>query len=274
MDPKYTFLSILTSDDYLPGLLVLAYSLQKTGTKLPLLVLLTSNISSETLNALDSHRIAYKVLDYELINPTNVDKKHRWFSTYSKIFAFGQTEYDKVVYLDVDMLILRNIDELFTYKHLSATNAGGALPRKRHWTHMNSGLMVVEPSKELFKNMLARIGKIETLEAGGTMLKPQHGSDQDFINAYFHDWPNQKELHLDHKYNIFHYHLDEYSKLFGYTIEDGPKPISIIHYASYLKPWNIKNDELDKMASDPDKRLELKAIQLWIEQFNSIRDIM
>jgi len=48
MDPKYTFLSILTSDDYLSGLLVLAYSLQKTGTTLPLLVLLTPNISSKT----------------------------------------------------------------------------------------------------------------------------------------------------------------------------------------------------------------------------------
>src|SRR3989344_6609098 len=167
MNPKYTFLSILTSDDYLPGLLVLAHSLQKTGTPLPLLVLLTPNISSETLTTLDSHRIAYKVLDYELINPTNVDKKHRWFSTYSKIFAFCQTEYDKVVYLDADMLILRNIDELFNYPHMSATNSGGMLPRKVSWTHLNSGLMIIEPSKKIFTDMLNRIGKIEVLEAGG-----------------------------------------------------------------------------------------------------------
>jgi len=274
MNPKYTFLSILTSDDYLPGLLVLAHSLQKTGTPLPLLVLLTPNISSETLTTLDSHRIAYKVLDYELINPTNVDKKHRWFSTYSKIFAFGQTEYDKVVYLDADMLILRNIDELFNYPHMSATNSGGMLPRKVSWTHLNSGLMIIEPSKKIFTDMLNRIGKIEVLEAGGSVERPQYGSDQDFFNKYYPNWPNQKELHLDHKYNIFHYHLDEYSKLFGYTIEDGPKPISIIHYASYLKPWNIKSDKLDEIAGDLDRCLELKAIQLWIEQFNSIRDII
>lgn len=261
MNSRYTFLSVLTSDDYLPGLLVLAYSLQKTGTAYPLLVLLTPTISLETLSTLDSYGITYKKLDYDFNNPTNVSKEHRWFSTYSKIFAFGQTDYKKVVYLDVDMLVLRNIDELFTYRHLSATNAGGALPRKKHWSHMNSGLMVIEPSQELFEDMVTKIGKIETVEAGGTMLKPQYGSDQDFINAYFPDWPNQKELHLDHKYNIFHYHLDEYNQLFGYTIEDSDKPISIIHYASYSKPWDINDKEV---TTNP---METRAIALWQQSY-------
>lgn len=264
MNPKYTFLSILTSNDYLPGLLVLEHSLQKTGAAYPFLTLLTPNISPETRAILDSHEIAYKILDYNLDNPTNVNRGHRWSYTYSKIFIFGQTEYDKVVYLDVDMLVLRNIDELFTHKHLSATNAGGSLPRKKHWTHMNSGIMVIEPSRELFEDMVSKIGKIETLKSGGAALKPQHGSDQDFINAYFRDWPNQKELHLDHKYNIFHYYLEEYNKFFGYTIEDSDKPISIIHYANYSKPWNPHKNET---VINP---MEARAVALWQQSYKEI----
>lgn len=264
------FISILTTDDYLPGLLVLNSSLKSVGSRYPLHVLLTPDISKNTVDILSKNLIVYSTISQKIDNPTNIDIRHRWFPTYSKLTIFGQAQYEKIVYVDADMLILRNIDELFECAHMSATNAGSMLPRKKDRRYLNSGLIVIEPSHLIFNDMMSKVGKIENLESGGGE-RPIHGSDQDFINAYFPEWPNQEELHLDHKYNIFHYHLDEYNKFFGYTIEDSPKPISIIHYASYLKPWNIKNDELDKMANDPDKRLELKAIQLWIEQFNNIK---
>lgn len=266
------FISILTTDDYLPGLLVLHYSLKHVRSKYPLHVLLTPNISKKTVDILSKNSIIFSTLSQKIDNPTNVDVHHRWFPTYSKLTIFDQTQYEKIVYLDADMLVLRNIDELFECAHMSATNAGSMLPRKKDQRHLNlnSGLIVVEPSHLIFNDMMRKVGKIENLESGDGD-KPVCGSDQDFINAYFPEWPNQKELHLDHKYNIFHYHLDEYNKLFGYTIEDGPKPISIIHYASYLKPWNMKSDELEKIASNSDKHLELKSIQLWIKQFNNIK---
>lgn len=37
-----------------------------------------------------------------------------WFNTtFSKLHVFGLTEYDKIVYLDADVLLLANVDELF-----------------------------------------------------------------------------------------------------------------------------------------------------------------
>lgn len=37
-----------------------------------------------------------------------------WFNTtFSKLHVFGLTEFDKIVYLDADLLLLSNIDELF-----------------------------------------------------------------------------------------------------------------------------------------------------------------
>jgi len=261
---KYSFISIISTDDYLDGLLVLFYSLKNTQSKYPFLVLLTPNISKKTISTLNKYSISYKVLSEEIQNPTNVSQNHRWFPTYSKLHIFNQTEYDKLVFLDADMLILRNIDELFDFPHMSATNAGGMLPRKSSWTHLNSGLIVLEPSKKLFNDMLSKIGKIEKVESGGNKLKPQYGSDQDFLNAYYPDWPNKKELHLDHKYNMFHYYLDEYNKLFGYSINEEPHPISIIHYASYLKPWKVDKKILDELEKDTNKILETKALKLWL----------
>ena len=272
MDRNYTFISVLTTDSYLPGSLVLNASLKSVNSQYPLHVLLTPNISKNLVNILNKNLISHSTLSQKINNPSDVDVHHRWFSTYSKLAIFDQTQYKKIVYVDADMLILRNIDELFKCAHMSATNAGSMLPRKKDQRHLNlnSGLIVIEPSHLLFNDMMSKVGKIENMELGGGN-KPIRGSDQDFINAYFPEWPNQGSLHLDHKYNIFHYHLDEYNKLFGYTIDDGHKPISIIHFASYLKPWNIKSDELDKIANDPDRRLELKAIQLWIARFNNVK---
>ncbi len=265
-----TFISILTTEDYLPGLLVLSASLRSVGSQYPLHVLLTPNISKKVVGILDKNSISYSILSREINNPTNVNIHHRWFPTYSKLAIFGQSQYEKIVYLDADMLVLRNIDELFDFPHMSATNAGGRLPRKSSWTHLNSGLFILEPSHALFEDMMGKIGKIENLESGGNTDKPKYGSDQDFLNAYYPDWPQQNNLHLDHKYNIFHYHLDEYNKLFGYTLDDSSQPISVIHYASYLKPWNITGEEINKLKNNPDKHLELKSILMWVERYKNI----
>lgn len=268
---NYAFVSIMTSNDYLPGLLVLYESLMGTNTLYPFLVLLTENISTEIISVIEKRGISYKVFNEEITNPTDVDKSHRWFSTYSKLNVFDQTQYEKIVYLDVDIIILRNIDELFEHKHMSATNAGGMLPRKSSWVHLNSGVFVLEPSRVLFEDMISKIGKIEKLKSMGTHERPQHGSDQDFLNAYYPDWPRLEDLHLDHKYNIFHYYLDEYNELFGYTIEDGVKPISILHYASYLKPWNMAKNELDELFINPKRKLESEAVKIWLDVYSKIK---
>lgn len=269
MGNNYSFVSIITSDDYLPGLLVLFSSLMKTKSRYPFLALLTPSISSDTISIINKHSIPYKILTDKISNPTDINKEHRWFSTYSKIHVFNQIQYSKIVYLDADMLILKNIDELFRYPHLSATNAGSMLPRKASWTYINSGLFVVEPSRSLFLDMMSKVGKIEKVKSGGTIERPKNGSDQDFINAYYPNWPKMKELHLDHKYNIFHYYIDEYNALFGYSLDpNSSKPISVIHFASYLKPWNISGEEMSRLENDPNKKLELEAIRLWIDNFN------
>lgn len=267
---NYSFISILSTNDYLNGLLVLFFSYKKTNSKYPFLVLLTPNISKKTILILKKFNIPYKILSEDIHNPTDISKKHRWFKTYSKLSIFNQTKYSKIVYLDADMLILKNIDELFLCPHISATNAGGMLPRKKSLIYLNSGLMVVKPSTKIFRDMINKIGRIETKKSGGTKLTPKSGSDQDFFNAYYPKWKQSMNLHLDHKYNMICYYIDEYYKLFGYSLNSKNKPISIIHYASYLKPWNITKEEIKKIEKDYSRKMELQSIKMWLEEFKKI----
>ena len=45
--------------------------------------------------------------------------QHNWHNTFSKLEIFNQTQFGKLVYLDVDILLRSNVDELFDHEHLS-----------------------------------------------------------------------------------------------------------------------------------------------------------
>jgi len=265
---KKSFVSILSTDSYLPGIIVLYFSLKETKTKFPFLCLTTPNISLDTLITLSSYDIKYKRLGFNILNPTDIDRKHRWSNTYSKLHIFNQTEFSKIVYLDADMLVLKNIDELFKKPHMSAVSAGSMLIRRSHWTHLNSGLIVIKPYRNLFINMLSKIGKIENIKASHNEYKST-GGDQDFLNEYYKNWPKESRLHLDHKYNIFHHYLHEYNKDIGYSLSKGKKLVKILHFASHLKPWEITKKNLH---NEKRTAIEIKVINLWKNIYKKIKN--
>jgi glycogenin len=270
---RFSFVSIITSNDFIEGILVLHHSLKKTKPKYSFLLLITPNISDDVLKILSKYEIQYAIVQ-NIENPTQIDAEHRWFPTYPKLNIFGLTQFDKLVYLDADMVILRNIDELFEKPHMSAVNAGGRLPERNEYgyTSLNSGLLVVEPSLKLFQDMLSKVGVIE---------KVKTGSDQDFLQAYYSNWPNQEELHLDHGYNIFYYDLDRYYQLFGYSFKSDQAILKVIHYAGDRKPWHMYKEGygvklfaktlLRKLTLiNISQKLQDESIKLWFKYYGSI----
>jgi glycogenin len=225
--PKRCFMSLLATDAYLPGVLVLNASLKRAGTSIPFRLLITEQISQAAKSSLDRHEISYKAVT--AIRPATAvsDAAIRWADTYSKLHIFNQTDWDKLVYLDADMLMYQPIDELFDAPHMAAVNAGGQLPGRSDWVQLNSGLMVVEPSSALFCDMMAKFDALY-LPSGG---------DQDFLHAYYPEWPSRPALHLDHGFNLFHSDLDAYSQHFGYGLTGSTRPVKIVHYIGSPKPW-------------------------------------
>jgi glycogenin len=238
---NFAYITVLSTDSYVEGVIVLHRSLMRSQARYPFLVLTTPNLADTTYQQLNHYGIDYRPIppiDLHTALPTH---QARWQSTYSKLQIFNQIQFDKLVYLDADMLIYQNLDDLFSKPHMSAVNAGGMLPEYAHWTEFNSGLMVIEPSYQLYADMLAKLPELY-LPAGG---------DQDFLNAYYPDWPQQPEKHLDHAYNIFHEHVDRYQQVHGYQLtgdrlRDDRKAIKVIHYVGERKPWLIKATLLEQ----------------------------
>jgi lipopolysaccharide biosynthesis glycosyltransferase len=258
------YVTILSTDSYLPGVITLHSSLMKTKPKYKFLCLITPNISKNVRDMLFIFDI--EILEIEPVtNPHNSNEKDRRYYNYSKLNMFGLTQFSKIVYIDADMVVLHNLDELFDKPNMSGTNAGGWIERTKDYKQLNSGLVVVEPNRVLFEDMLHKVGHIEKEKGKG---------DQAFLHSYFNQWPEHNELHLDHVYNLFFYDINAYKKAHGYYLDlkvrynndnYDPKRVKIIHYVGPRKPWNmvktILKYEKDKMNT------KQRSYLIWVHKF-------
>lgn len=113
MTPCLVWTTLITNTKYLPGLLTLDYSLKKHKSKYPLVALYTDTFPEEGHQALDSRKIPKKRVKY-LLPSVHKDYSNdtRFYDCWSKLTPFSLVEYDRVVQLDSDMMVLKNMDEL------------------------------------------------------------------------------------------------------------------------------------------------------------------
>jgi glycogenin glucosyltransferase len=232
-----TYVTLLSTVNYLPGVLALNESLRQVESTYPLLVALSINLPSTIRATLLQAGMQVIVLPEGIAVPKKLrDGSGHWNNTFDKLHLFGLTDFRKLVYIDSDMIVLCNIDELFKKPHISAVSAGRLVHTE--WDRLNSGLMVIEPEDSLPKKIGATLeNALAVAESSGMTAI----GDQDLINAYYSTWPSSVELHLEQGYNIFQCHLDYYIEKQGYQLpsenKDIEKTVKIVHFIGPHKPW-------------------------------------
>ena len=221
MNRRYTYVTLLGTDDYLLGTLCLWKSLCNVNSKYPLLVLCSQNISTNILSILEKMKIQYRVLGEQIItNHKNEGKYARWSFTFDKLQIFNLIEYEKIVFLDSDMFVVKNIDCLFNAQHMSAVVAD--IYDQPECKELNSGLMVVVPSEREYKEL------ISVLHSKVIKKLPMCG-DQDIIRQYYNNWSNKTTLKLPNQYNMYFTNIKK-CKWGG---------VSVIHFVYDKKPWKF-----------------------------------
>lgn len=237
MKPRYAYVTVLLggSGRYLPGVIALQRSLRASGAKYPLMVG-TAFCSDDVISVLDELSILH--FDLFEINPpscvrelNNAGEFCRWNQSFTKLGILGITHLDKVVLLDSDMAILSNLDSLFDCKSMSAVIAGKGFHPE--WVDLNSGLMVIEPSTELFGRAMNILNNVTPNDLiGKTGL-----GDQDILKLLIRDWPTNNSLHLGEEYNAFQDALSHYDRT-GY-LRYGL--VKVVHFElGPRKPWEYK----------------------------------
>lgn len=237
---NYTYATVLSTDSYAVGVVALYESLKEVKSLYPFLCICSKNITEQTIEKLTligvkCYRLKRTALEKVSDITFNTDEFSHWSYTFDKLLVWELEEYDKIVYLDSDMVLMNNVDELFDYSNLSGVAAGNLM--NPSWTRLNSGTLVIEPNRNLADAMIAAIpATIKERQSKGENI-----GDQDVINYCFPTWYKDLDKHLPEGYNLFYKNITLYYKRFGlrYSAQDKLHAINIVHFIGYRKPWHL-----------------------------------
>lgn len=222
------YITVCTNITYIGGVTALYSSLMDTNPQYPFYCVIPAHSDNRMIKSLEIKGINY--LTCESISYVGENKVDYWNETLFKLNIFDLTQFSKICYLDSDMIVLHNLDHLFSYPSLAAVPAGKEL--HNDWDDLNSGIMIIEPNHNTFQNLLEIIDCVAEQKANVGF------GDQDVIKSYFSDWRNRKECHIPLNYNVM---LGYAGIQYKHGIIKNHNDVMVYHFTGKEKPWyNLK----------------------------------
>ncbi len=227
----FSYVTLVTNADYALGALALARSLAMVGSAWPLTVLAVRDAPgldalaaagcrilpadplplSAAFQARHARRAQHAAAPF---TKGNKPAFHDPLDNFAKLRLWQLEEFERVVFLDADVLVIHNIDRLFAYPEFAA--APNLYESLADFHRLNSGVFVAQPSRRTYEAMLKALDQPDA-------FWPR--TDQTFLQAYFPEWHG-----LPYIYNTLQYVWFNLPQLWRWDV------IRVIHY-QYEKPW-------------------------------------
>ena len=267
---KYQYIAFITNENYLKGLFVLSSSL-KRNCKVDLSIVVPETVSDEFISEVKKYSLNSNVIKMPLINVEEYGweksgNRNYWKETFFKLNVARLTQFDKVVMLDCDLLILKNIDCLFDMPNFSATNSGHIL--FEDWFNLNSGVFVLEPSDKLFKDLTELIPQVIDYSVSNDVSV----GDQDVFITYLKDWKDKPELNFSEKFNCYYRALYKFANTLPNKIDD----VCVVHYFGRTKIWNMtfKAKMINALIDLKNRNHDIKkAVALYNKELVKLKDL-
>lgn len=256
---RHAYATLVTNADYAMGATALVRSLKLTRTEADILVLHTGGVEAQALQPLG--RLGATLVPVDLLPTSEAFNKrharaklhaaapftkggkpafHTPLDNFAKLRLWEMEAYQRIVFLDADTLVVRNIDRLFAYPEFSA--APNVYESLADFHRLNSGVFVAKPSRATFEAMLAR------LDAPDAFWRR---TDQTFLESFFPDWHGLPVFD-----NMLQYVWFNLPGLWDWN------SVRVIHY-QYEKPWEEGHPKAEQLKP---------LIDLWRAYFEG-RDI-
>ncbi|WP_375258145.1 glycosyltransferase [Citreimonas sp.] len=237
------YVTLVTNADFARGAAALLRSLALTGTTADRVVLHTAAVPAASLDTLRAR--GARLVEVDLLPTsrafaqaharealhraapfTKGDKPpfHTPLDNFAKL-RLWQLDYDRVVFLDADTLVLRNIDRLFDYPEFSA--APNVYESLGDFHRLNSGVFTARPDAGTFATMLDR------LDAPGAFWRR---TDQTFLQDFFPDWHGLPVFD-----NLLQYVWMNMPALWSWA------QVRVLHF-QYEKPWQDPHPKAQALA--------------------------
>lgn len=232
------WLTVVVNDEFIVPTLVLGHSLRTFSCQRNMIAFISKDVSEGAVRALQS--VGWETRLVEEMDCNWLDAKmggnrnsgffakplgKRIRGTHTRFKAWNYTEFSKIIYLDADVMLMTNIDELF-----DIPNDFAATPCARPTTIdpcFNAGLMVFRPDSNHYEQIMKTWFK--TAEEDTCI------HDQDLLTIYFVDAGNWKVLPYAYNVRISLY-----------------RPMKTFHFACCRppKPWSAQCRPGRKEAKD------------------------
>ncbi|EKX53403.1 hypothetical protein GUITHDRAFT_101105 [Guillardia theta CCMP2712] len=205
---RCAFVTMISSDSYL------------SGSKIDFVGMVTKDgISPHTLNSLE--KAGMILITVGRMKKQNIQdmSEERWNDNYTKL-RLWQLPFERLVFLDCDMIVLQPLDHLFALKANFA-----AVPDAFHPCYLNTGFMFIRPHNDTFHAMATLIDEVSSEE-----------SEQTLVNHYYLD-----------RYHVLHYtynfakHNVMSPTRFQIYVERYMDTVKVVHFLG-VKPWMCSRD--------------------------------
>ncbi|OQS03638.1 cleavage induced hypothetical protein [Thraustotheca clavata] len=232
---KLAYFFYATDDGQACNALIAAKKLRILGTPqhIDMVVMIISEVTNRTQEVL----LAGGLIPLR-VDPWRIESDHGIYrDSLTKLRIFEEHGYDRVIYIDSDTVIQKNLDELFNLPH-----AVFWAPRAYWLLHVKqpiitSVLLVVDPDNSLFQELEHAIS-----------VQPEVEYDMDILNI----WWRQRFGILPSEFVVLTTHLQEEmdSYLFGYKdLQDRINHTYIHHFSrseQFGKPWQMNINTMER----------------------------
>ena len=271
----YVF-SMFLGDLYIPGAMVLAYSIFKTDTKYDVVVMVTPDVSEEAKDKMK--HIGIKVENVEYIN-TNayLNERPSMRKRYPNIGKFSTKwnclkliQYKKVFLMDVDMMVAKNMDSIFELP-TPATRMALAMHSKNGSIRITSLIFDMDNGDKLPKSIAKKFlyKKNGTIDGGCMLLTPNMNKYNKFLDYTKQFDPRKFDTVMtDDEFALFsfyvaqkkswHYLGIEWSCQYRFGTMCSRDNSYVLNYMGLHKPW------LKDLTNYSD-------LNIWYEQYDMMK---
>lgn len=237
------FITLLSTEDYLDAVLILNMSLKEVDSKYPLVCGVTESLkeNEHVVTSLQNEGIKIEFIKNLTYNHGVSDKwpGHTVLNTASKISLFDLKNYDKLVYIDADVIVMENIDDVMDYPDGAMV---GPAPGEKEDEYGFTGMFVFQP-------------KYHREDFYKCLLQNFPCADGDLIGSLWFFTRTSKEHRIPYSY-CAHYTYYLYENY----------PAKVIHFCNEQKPWKPQYNYYFEDKKDP-------VIQKYRKYFNILHPL-
>ncbi|CAK0828720.1 unnamed protein product [Prorocentrum cordatum] len=209
----------------------------------------TSDVPADVLEALRRCGL-WRLRQVEYLHGSHaLGNMENWHGIFTKLRAFSLVEYEKVLFLDLDMLVLDSLDALFDLTPPAAMVKGRWQPDHgteldgrfffppEQWNEphggINAGVMLLRPDQHVHDRMEQEVAD---------KWHPEHiyayGPEQEYLSRFFADrWT---QVSSRHNFQLFRFSASQALRKLGEVPPAAAEVVAslaAVQFSSHPKPW-------------------------------------